>query len=212
MHTIPSKCLAMSHPSLLPRPKPWRLHPRKLRTGRSRGSQSSPRGTSVSNNDACRYLCELSSSENFITWPPAPSWMLKAPVLALCRRWDLETCRKERKGPERGLRHFFDSAASAPASIHVILVGTHFKQSKCHFNRREGPQPGRKPLQAAARRYQFVGATAKIESSPGSSVVGPLQVYIPKVWSKSNNRMGADFRIRPPSGPESSRSRGLQEG
>ena len=146
MHTIPSKCLAMSHPSLLPRPKPWRLHPRKLRTGRSRGSQSSPRGTSVSNNDACRYLCELSSSENFITWPPAPSWMLKAPVLALCRRWDLETCRKERKGPERGLRHFFDSAASAPASIHVILVGTHFKQSKCHFNCREGPQPRRKLL------------------------------------------------------------------
>ena len=75
---------------------------------------------------------------------------------------------------------------------------------------------GRSPEESRSRqpvcRYQFVGATAKIESSPGSSVVGPLQVYIPKVWSKSNNRMGADFRIRPPSGPESSRSRGLQEG
>ena len=75
---------------------------------------------------------------------------------------------------------------------------------------------GRSPEGSRSRqpvcRYQFVGATAKIESSPGSSVVGPLQVYIPKVWSKSNNRMGADFRIRPPSGPESSRSRGLQEG
>ena len=149
MYTIPTWYLARNHPSLLPRPTPWRLHPRKLRTGRSRGSQSSPRGTSASNSDACRCLCELSSSKNVQTWPPAPSWMLKAPVLALCRRWDPETCRRERKGPERGPRHFFVSADSAPASIHVILVGTHSKQSKCHFDRREGPQPGRKSLQAA---------------------------------------------------------------
>ena len=75
---------------------------------------------------------------------------------------------------------------------------------------------GRSPEGSRSRqpvcRYQFVGATAKIESSPGSSVVGPLQVYILKVWSNFQKSTRADFRIRPPSGPQSSRSRGLQEG
>ena len=75
---------------------------------------------------------------------------------------------------------------------------------------------GRSPEGSRSRqpvcRYQFVGATAKIESSPGSSVVGPLQVYILKVWSSFKKSTRADFRIRPPSGPQSSRSRGLQGG
>ena len=75
---------------------------------------------------------------------------------------------------------------------------------------------GRSPEGSRSRqpvcRYRFVGATAKIESSPGSSVVGPLQVYILKVWSSFKKSTRADFRIRPPSGPQSSRSRGLQEG
>ena len=65
---------------------------------------------------------------------------------------------------------------------------------------RKGRSPEGSRFRQPVCRYQFVGATSKIESSPGSSVVGPLQMYIPKVWSNLKKVREQIFGLGRPAG------------